>query len=186
MGPHVSIDVLGLQPGATQTEAFQLPKPEKQFSMFPTCRVSVRMTGIGSPVWRLFTDGRYNANPTALSWWAGELPPFRLTILWPRLVVITQRSSLVLLKPSDGPICSSLVVSKCVFSTIPSTLRGLPLVSLMLGETLRWPTHVMTLICGPKEVLTSLFTMYLVMLGTPGTSVDIAATFGLKWVHFRV
>ena len=42
-------------------------------------------------------------------------------------------------------LCLTLVVNRCVSSMIPSTLRELPWVSLMLGETLPGPTSVMSL-----------------------------------------
>ena len=50
---------LGFNLEQLKHEAFRLPKTKKQFSMLPTCRISIRMTGIESPSWRLFIDGGF-------------------------------------------------------------------------------------------------------------------------------
>ena len=50
---------LGFNLEQLEHEAFRLPKTKKQFSMLPTCRISIRMTGIESPSWRLFIDGGF-------------------------------------------------------------------------------------------------------------------------------
>ena len=56
---------LGFFPDQLWPTAFRLPKPEKHFSMLPTSRTTTRMTGIEFPVWRRFTDWRFQAS----SWW---------------------------------------------------------------------------------------------------------------------
>ena len=97
-----------------------------------------------------------SAKLTAPIWPVGELPPFRLATLFESFAVqsrvilvirrfsellrvaITLGSSLDLLKTSDGPIFSSLVVDRCVFSMIPGTLRGCPSVPPTQRGTSPW------------------------------------------------
>ena len=68
VGPHLSDEVLGIQPGSLQATQH----PRNSFVRLPNCRIITRLTGNDSP-------GRIKW--TALTWPAGELLPSHLTIL---------------------------------------------------------------------------------------------------------
>ena len=67
---------------------------------------------------------------------------------------------------------SSLAVNGCVSCLIPRTLRELAWVSLVPGETLPWPTDVMTLLYCPKADFTSRFIMFFGHAGNAGNECD--------------
>ena len=46
----------------------RLPKPERKFSLLPTCRVSTGMTDSEFTEWRLFTDGGFENPPFTVGW----------------------------------------------------------------------------------------------------------------------
>ena len=57
VGPHLSDDVLVIQPGTTQTRSLKATRhPRNSFVRLPNCRIITRLTGNDSPDWRLFTD----------------------------------------------------------------------------------------------------------------------------------
>ena len=73
MGPHLSDEVLGIQPGTTQTGSLQATQhPRNSFVRLPNCRIITRLSGDDSP-------GRIKW--TALTWPAGKLLPSHLTTL---------------------------------------------------------------------------------------------------------
>ena len=155
--------------------------------MLPNCRTTTRMSGIGSPGWRRFTDGGFKrqVDGTELAGWgtAAVSPDNFVRILFgpvsrdPRhpaflgaSAATTPWNSSALPKPSDGLTFSFLAAKDCVSFMFPSTLHVLPLVLITLKGALPWPTNAMSWCCGPKADFISRSTVFLATRGMPGMS----------------
>ena len=185
VGPHLSDYVLGdLALNRSDQKLSGYPKPKKKFPMPPNCRTITRLTGNDSPDWRLFTDGGFErqVDGSDLAGWgiAAVSPDNFVRILCGPVTCDPRHQAFLGATSCSNNTAeltgfaevprwtnfSALVGNGCISSMIPSTLRVLFLVSLMVKRTSPWPTNVMTLFCAARADAACLFIMFFAMLAT--------------------